>query len=136
MSDTNTNNSNIQKITNTLENNQYNEQYNEQFMKQLDTYRKMVISFNNNKADLLKIYIQHRNNAIDERDKIAVLGIQLIIDEKPNVDIAYLPVHVLESEIAKKIHERMEINNEHIIYFLMITPCEEQILEIDARDLL
>ena len=133
MSDTNTNNSNIQEITNTLENNQYDEQ----FMKQLDTYRNMVISFiNNNKADLLKIYIQHRNNVNDDQEKIAVLGIQLIIDEKSNIDIAYLPVHVLEPEIQKKIYERMEINNEHIIYFLMITPCEEQILEIDARDLL
>ena len=104
---------------------------------QLEKYRKMVVSFiTHNKADLLKIYMQHRNNAIVESDKIAVLGIQLIIDEKPSIDIAYLPVHVLEPEIQKKIHERMEINNEHIIYFLMITPCEEQILEMDIRDLL
>ena len=45
-------------------------------------------------------------------------------------------VVIKRPEIQKKIYERMEINNEHIIYFLMITPCEEQILEIDARDLL
>jgi hypothetical protein len=129
MNDPNTNN------TNTEDN-----QYNEQFIKQLETYRNMVMSFiNTNKADLLKIYMQHHNDANDANDdqeKLAVLGIQLIMSDKPSIDIAYLPIHILETEIQKKLHERIEINNDNIIYFLMITPCEEQILEIDARDLL
>jgi hypothetical protein len=132
MSDPNTNNINT---TNTVDN-----QYNEQFIKQLETYRNMVMSFiNTNKADLLKIYMQHRNTANDDnddQDKLAVLGIQLVMSDKPSIDIAYLPIHILETEIQKKLHERIEINNDNIIYFLMITPCEEQILEIDARDLL
>lgn len=129
MSDPNTNNTNN---INTVDN-----QYNEQFIKQLETYRNMVMSFiNTNKADLLKIYMQHRNTANDDNEKLAVLGIQLVMSDKPSIDIAYLPVHILEPEIQKKLHERIEINNDNIIYFLMITPCEEQILEIDARDLL
>lgn len=124
-------------ITNMEITNDNTNDYNKEFNEKLTTYRNMVVSFiNTNKADLMKIYMQHHNNAQDDLEKIAILGIQLIIDDKPTIDIAYLPVHVLETEIAKKIHERMAINNEHIIYFLMITPCEEQILEIDARDLL
>ena len=108
-----------------------------EFNDKLLNYRNMIVSFiNTNKADLLKIYMQHRNNAQDDLEKIAILGIQLIIDDKPTIDIAYLPVHILETEISKKIYEQMAKNNEHIIYFLMITPCEEQILKIDVRDLL
>jgi hypothetical protein len=117
--------------------NEYTNDYNKEFNDKLLTYRNMIVSFiNTNKADLLKIYMQHRNNAQDDLEKTAILGIQLIIDDKPTIDIAYLPVHILETEISKKIYEQMAKNNEHIIYFLMITPCEEQILEIDVRDLL
>ena len=52
------------------------------------------------------------------------------------MDVAYLPVRVLDEDIRNMVLERIKENDNHIIYFLMITPHEEQILELDIRSLM
>jgi hypothetical protein len=110
---------------------------NDKNMNKIIYYRNIILSFiNNNKTDLVKIFLQHSRTA-EEEDKIAVLGINLLdFETTRNVDVAYLPVRTLEPIIAEKITARIKENNINIIYFLMITPLEEQIIEIDIRSLI
>ena len=107
-----------------------------QLMEQIIHYRNVAITFiNKNKQELVQIYIQHIKTAPIE-DKEGVLGINLgEIEEKHNIDVAFIPVKVLPVELVNKILERKKVNNENIIYFLLITPLEEQILEVDIRSL-
>lgn len=107
-----------------------------QLMEQIIHYRNVAITFiNKNKQELVQIYIQHIKTAPIE-DKEGVLGINLgEIEEKHNIDVAFIPVKVLPVELVNKIRERQKVNNENIIYFLLITPLEEQILEVDIRSL-
>ena len=107
-----------------------------QLMEQIIHYRNVAITFiNKNKQELVQIYIQHIKTAPIE-DKEGVLGINLgEIEEKHNIDVAFIPVKVLPVELVNKILERQKVNNENIIYFLLITPLEEQILEVDIRSL-
>lgn len=105
--------------------------------KKIMKYRNLALAFiNQHKSDLVKIFLQHSRDAIDA-DKIGVLGINLFsFDETGKIDVAYLPVHMLEPPITERITERIKENDIHIIYFLLITPMEEQILEIDIRGLM
>lgn len=103
----------------------------------LQKYRNITINFiNKHKKDLVSIFLQHSREASDE-DRVGVLGINLLgFDETGKVNVAYLPVRILGDDTRKIIQERLTINDIHIIYFLMITPLEEQIIELDIRDLM
>jgi hypothetical protein len=105
--------------------------------KLITKYRNLTMAFiNQHKKDLVSIFLKHSREASDE-DRIGVLGINLIdFDTTGKIDIAYLPVRILEAPVAHRIHERINENEIHIIYFLMITPYEEQILELDIRSLM
>lgn len=103
----------------------------------IQKYRNIAITFiNQHRKDLVSIFLQHSREASDE-DRIGVLGINILgFDISGKLDVAYLPVRVLGDEIRNSILERIKENDNHIIYFLMITPLEEQIIELDIRDLM
>lgn len=103
----------------------------------IQKYRNITITFiNQHKKDLVSIFLQHSKDASDE-DRIGVLGINLLgFDETGKLDVAYLPIHALGEDSKNKILERIKENDIHIIYFLMITPLEEQIIELDIRVLM
>jgi len=107
-----------------------------QLMEQIIHYRNVALTFiNKNKQELVQIYLQHIKTApVEDRD--GVLGINLNeIIEKNNIDVAFIPARILPIELVNKILARQKENNENIIYFLLITPLEEQILEVDIRSL-
>lgn len=103
----------------------------------LQKYRNITITFiNQHKQDLVSIFLQHSREASDE-DRVGVVGINLLgFDETGKVDVAYLPIRVLGDETRERILARIKENDNHIIYFLMLTPIEEQIIELDIRDLM
>lgn len=101
-------------------------------------YRNIALSFiNSNKKNLVAIYMQHTND-VDEEYKKAILVIDLskITPENGNIDVSFVPLQYLDSEIVSRIEERKTENNQNIIYFLLVTPLEKQIIEIDIRSLL
>lgn len=104
---------------------------------ELEKYRNITITFiNQHKKDLASIFLQHSREANDD-DRIGVVGINLLgFAETSKVDVAYLPVRVLGEETRNRILERIKENDIHIIYFLMLTPLEEQIIELDIRALM
>lgn len=101
-------------------------------------YRNLALTFiNNNKNNLIKIYTQNFTNSLeDEKDAILLIDLSKIHEQQNNINVAYLPVKYLEAEIALKIEDRKKENNDNIIYFLLVTPLEQQIIEIDIRSLL
>ena len=103
----------------------------------LQKYRNITITFiEKYKKDLVSIFLQHSREASDE-DKIGVLGINLLDFDKTNkCDVAYLPIRVLGENTRNQIQEKIKENDIHIIYFLMLTPFEEKIIECDIRYLM
>ena len=112
----------------------------DEMIKTLTHYRNVALSFiNANKKDLASIYLQHTKstNQESEEDRNGVLGINMVeMEERKNIDVAFLPMKILPLELANTILERQKVNNEHIIYFLMISPIEEKLIEIDIRTLM
>lgn len=98
---------------------------------QIEMYRGTAIKFiEKNASDLAQIYLTNR------KTEEGVLGINLTDIETTNhIDVAYIPLHILPEELLKSINERKTENNENIIYFLLITPFEEKIIELDIRTL-
>jgi len=98
---------------------------------QIELYRGTAIRFiENNSQDLVRIYLENRKN------EEGLLGINLAdIETTKNIEVAYIPLHILPEELLKSVNERKEVNNENIIYFLLITPFEEKIIELDIRTL-
>ena len=98
---------------------------------QVELYRGTAIRFiENNATDLVRIYLENRKN------EEGLLGINLAdIETTKNIEVAYIPLHILPEELLKSVNERKEVNNENIIYFLLITPFEEKIIELDIRTL-
>ena len=98
---------------------------------QIELYRGTAIRFiENNASDLMQLYLTHRKN------EEGVLGINLTdIDTTRKIDVAYLPLNILPEELVNNINERKEANDINIIYFLLITPFEEKIIELDIRTL-
>lgn len=103
----------------------------------LQKYRNITITFiNQHKTELVSIFLQHSREASDE-DRVGILGINLLgFDETDKIDVAYLPMRVLGDDTRNRILERIKENDSHIIYFLMLTPLEEQIMELDIRELM
>jgi hypothetical protein len=115
------------------------EEDKQQFINKMVQYRNTAITFiGNNKKELASIYLQHSNATdVPDEDRCGVLGINLVeIEEKNNVDVAFIPTKLLHIELVNQINERKKENDENIIYFLLLTPVEEKILEIDIRTLM
>jgi hypothetical protein len=99
---------------------------------QILKYRNMAVKFiETNKTNLINIYLQHY--------KTDGAGILLInfpeVELKSNVDVSYINNEILDADILEKINERKIHNDDNIIYFFLITPVEEKIIEIDIRTL-
>jgi hypothetical protein len=95
-------------------------------------YRSMSLNFiNSNKLELIKIYITHL-----KEDGPGMLFISLIDNENvKRVDVSFVKEEVISLEILDKVNLRKEKNNTNIIYALLIAPCEDNIIELDIRDL-
>ena len=116
--DTNTNDANAIEIEN--------------MKNQAMLYRNMSVRFiETNRIDLVRIYRQHL-----EKDGAGILAINFSeVAEKKNVDVTYILLEILPVDMVEKINERKQQNDSNIIYFLLITPFEEKIIEINIRTL-
>jgi hypothetical protein len=115
------------------------EEDKKEFINKMVQYRNTALTFiGNNKKELASIYLQHSKSPdVPEEDRDGVLGINLVeIEEKNNVDVAFIPTKLLHIELVNQINERKKENNENVIYFLLLTPVEEKLLEIDIRTLI
>ena len=97
---------------------------------QIQKYRLMSLKFiETNRNKLIKIYLEH--------SKTDIYGILLLniseVELKNNVNVSYVPIEILDIDIAEKINERKTQNDDNIIYIFLITPVEEKIIEIDIR---
>jgi hypothetical protein len=99
---------------------------------QIEKYRTIAINFiNNNKNNLIRIYMQHFTT-----DGEGILLIDLFeIETKKNVDVSFVKIEILDNDLLEKINERKTQNDNNIIYLLLVTPVEEKIIEIDIRTL-
>jgi hypothetical protein len=99
-------------------------------------YREMTVQFiNNNKQNLVSIYLKH-SKGNEENEGEGILLINFNDFEKNNkIDVSFIALKLLSNEFITEINKCKEINNEHIIYFLLITPYEDKIIEIDIRTL-
>lgn len=102
-------------------------------------YRNIAMSFiNNYKKDLVSIFLQHSRDASDD-DRIGVLGINITdnnSDNKEGADVSYIPIRILEEPLQMTILEKIKENDKHVIYILLFTPVEMQIIEVDIRSLM
>jgi hypothetical protein len=100
-------------------------------------YRDMSIQFiTNNKQNLISIYLKH-SKGTEENEGEGVLLINFNEFDKTNkIDVSFIALKLLSDEIIKEINKCKETNNENIIYFLLTTPFEDKIIEIDMRTLL
>ena len=94
----------------------------------INKYRQMALQFiNYNKQNLISIYLKHSN------------GILIInfneFDKTNKIDVSFISIKLLSDELLAEINKCKENNNENIIYFLLITPYEDKIIEIDIRTL-
>ena len=99
-------------------------------------YRQISLKFIElNKSNLINIYLKHLNGT-EENEGEGVLFINLNEYEKnQKIDVSFVILKILSDDLIKKLDECKEKNNEHIIYFILITPYEEKIIEIDSRTL-
>lgn len=99
---------------------------------QKQKYYNIAVSFiNNNKANLVSIYLEHSKT---DGDGILLINLNLV-ETKGNVDVSYITNAILDIDIIEKINDRKIHNDSNIIYFLLVTPIEEKIIEIDIRTL-
>jgi hypothetical protein len=99
---------------------------------QIEKYRNIAVNFiNNNKTNLVRIYMQHFTT-----DGDGILLIDLFeIETKKNVDVSFVKIEILDNDLLERINERKSQNDNNIIYLLLVTPAEEKIIEIDIRTL-
>jgi len=102
----------------------------------INKYRQMALQFiNYNKQNLISIYLKH-SKGTDENEGEGILIINLTDFDKTNkIDVSFISVKLLSDELLAEINKCKENNNENIIYFLLITPYEDKIIEIDMRTL-
>ena len=97
----------------------------------VDKYRSISLKFiDSNKHNLIQIYLEH-----SKKDGDGVISIKLNDDTKIIIDVAFIPMILLPINLIEKINFRKSENNNNIIYFFLNTPVEEQIIEIDIRNL-
>ena len=99
-------------------------------------YREMTVQFiNNNKQNLVSIYLKH-SKGNEENEGEGILLINFIDFDKTNkIDVSFIALKLLADELINEINKCKETNNENIIYFLLMTPYEDKIIEIDIRTL-
>jgi len=102
----------------------------------INKYRQISLKFIElNKSNLINIYLKHLNGT-EENEGEGVLFINLNEYEKnKKIDVSFVVLNILSDELIKKLDECKEKNDEYIIYFILITPYEEKIIEIDIRTL-
>jgi len=102
----------------------------------INIYRQNAVKFiETNKLNLINIYQKHTNGT-EENEGPGVLFINLLDFEKTQkIDVSFIILNLLSDEVLKKLDECKERNSEDIIYFILITPYEEKIIEIDIRTL-
>jgi hypothetical protein len=102
----------------------------------INKYRQISLKFIElNKSNLINIYLKHLNGT-EENEGEGVLFINLNEYEKnKKIDVSFVVLNILSDELIKKLDECKEKNDEYIIYFILITPYEEKIIEIDSRTL-
>ena len=102
----------------------------------INKYRQISLKFIElNKSNLINIYLKHTNGT-EENEGEGVLFINLNEYEKnKKIDVSFVVLNILSDELIKKLDECKEKNDKYIIYFILITPYEEQIIEIDIRTL-
>ncbi len=102
----------------------------------INKYRQISLKFIElNKYNLINIYLKHLNGT-EENEGEGVLFINLNqYDTTQKIDVSFVVLNILSDELIKKIDECKEKNDENIIYFILITPYEEKIIEIDSRTL-
>ncbi len=128
---------------------QYNNLFNKMSEVDILKYRDIALYFiNNNKQNLISIYLKHSKDDKDkEKDKEKEKnneceGILLIdlnnfdFDKKNKIDVSYIELKLLDKKVIKEINKCKENNNENIIYFVLVTPFEYKIVEIDIRTLM
>jgi hypothetical protein len=123
---------------NTCEDNiEVTEKDKQEIIEKITKYRNIALSFiETHRKELAQIYLQHTKSA-QEDEALGVLGINMVeMEEKQNIDVAFLPAKLLPLELVNTILERHKTNNENIIYFLLISQLEEKIIELDIRTLL
>ena len=103
---------------------------------EITKYRQVAVKFIElNKNNLINIYLKHTNGT-EESEGEGVLFINLNEYEKnQKIDVSFVILKILSDDLIKKLDECKAKNNEHIIYFILITPYEEKIIEIDCRTL-
>ena len=100
----------------------------------INKYRQISLKFIElNKSNLINIYLKHLNGT-EENEGEGVLFINLNEYEKnKKIDVSFVVLNILSDELIKKLDECKEKNDEYIIYFILITPYEEKIIEIDSK---
>jgi hypothetical protein len=103
---------------------------------EITKFRQMAVQFiENNKQNLISIYLKH-SKGTEENEGEGILIINMNEFEKTNkIDVSFIALKLLSDEIINEINKCKENNNENIIYFLLITPYEDKIIEIDIRTL-
>jgi len=109
----------------------------EEINNNINIYRQNAVKFiESNKSHLINIYQTHTNGTGDNEGP-GVLFINLLNFEKTQkIDVSFITLKLLSDEVLKKIDERKEKNSQDIIYFILITPYEEKIIEIDIKTLI
>jgi hypothetical protein len=99
-------------------------------------YREMTVKFiNNNKQNLVSIYLKHsKGNEENEGEGILLINFN-DFDNTSKIDVSFIALKLLSDELTIEINKCKETNNENIIYFLLMTPYEDKIIEIDIRTL-
>ena len=102
----------------------------------INKYRQMALQFiNYNKQNLISIYLKH-SKGTEENEGDGILIINFTEFDKTNkIDVSFISIKLLSDELLAEINKCKENNNENIIYFLLITPYEDKIIEIDIRTL-
>ena len=104
---------------------------------EITKYRHLAVQFiENNKQNLISIYLKH-SKGTEENEGEGILIINMKEFEKTcKIDVSFIVLKLLSDEVLNEINKCKENNNENIIYFLLITPYEDKIIEIDIRTLI
>lgn len=96
-------------------------------------YRNIILNFlDKNKQEISKIYQTHA-----EQDGAGMIVLDYIEqNSETNINVIFVKKEAIPDNILEKINERSLQNHTSVIYIYMITPCEEQLIEIDFRDLI
>ena len=100
-------------------------------------YREMTVQFiNTNKNNLVSIYTKHsKGNEENEGEGILLINFNEY-EKTKNIDVSFIALKLLSDELINEINKYKANYNENIIYFLVMTPYEDKIIEIDIKQLI